>query len=54
MVVRVKIRRLAPSREVPLQDKLGLFFNYNLADPLPEYLHNVDSLAHGASNSRRP
>jgi len=50
----LKRRRLAQSRNVPLQDKLGLRFRYNLADPLPECLHHVDSLAHGTIQQPEP
>jgi Fic family protein len=50
----LRIRRLASSRSVPLRDKLGSSFNYNLADPLPGCLHHVDSLARGAIQQPEP
>jgi Fic family protein len=50
----LKVRRLAQSRPVPLRDKNGLPFTFGLADPLPEFLHHVDSLALGAIRQPEP
>ena len=44
----LKIRRTAHARAVPLKDRLGTQFSYSLVDPLPEFLHEVDSRAQGA------
>ncbi len=44
----LKVRRGAMIRRLPLADRLGRPFAYNLTDELLGYLHRVDSLAHGA------
>jgi len=42
----LKFRRMQ-SRSIPLVDTAGLPFSFNLADPLTQHLHEVDSLARG-------
>ena len=42
----LKIRRKG-SKLIPLEDKSGTHFRFNLVDPLPECMHHLDSLAHG-------
>jgi len=39
---------------VPLTDPGGAFFTFNLTDPLPECLHEVDSGARGTIGAREP
>jgi len=43
----LKVRREAGAREVPLLDKNGVPFRFNLPDPLPFRLHEMDSQAGG-------
>ena len=43
----LKVHRNASQKQVPLLDKGGTAFSYNLVDPLPEHLHNIDSMARG-------
>ena len=49
----LKLRR-GGSRPIPLRDKSGAHFTFNMVDPLPESLHHVDSLAHGAIQQPEP
>lgn len=43
----VRSRRRNSAKGIPLTSKNGESFEYNLVDPLPESLHNIDSLARG-------
>jgi hypothetical protein len=49
----LKLRR-AGSKPVPLKDKAGRNFSFNLVDPLPEWMHHVDSLGRGAIRQPDP
>lgn len=49
----LKLRR-AGSKPVPLTDKSGVHFSFNLVDPLPEFIHYVDSLARGIIQQSDP
>jgi len=49
----LKMRRNG-SKPIPLKDKLGARFTFNLIDPLPESMHHVDSLAHGVVKQPEP
>ena len=41
-------------RRIPLVDRSGDLFRFNLVDPLPECLHHVDSLARGVIQQPEP
>jgi Fic family protein len=43
----IKMRRSSASKSIPLVSKSQNNFTFNLVDPLPESLHNIDSLARG-------
>lgn len=49
----LKIHRIG-GRRIPLVDKSGDPFVFNLVDPLPECLHHVDSLARGVIQQPEP
>jgi hypothetical protein len=49
----LKLRRLGP-RTIPLKDRFGDDFIFNMVDPLPECMHRVDSLAHGVIQQPEP
>lgn len=49
----LKLRR-AGAKRIPLKDKSGDNFSFNVVDPLPECMHHVDSLAHGAIQQPEP
>jgi Fic family protein len=49
----LKLHRLN-SRAIPLEDKSGDNFSFNLVDPLPECLHHVDSMARGIIRQLEP
>jgi hypothetical protein len=49
----LKMRRMG-AKLVPLKDEQGAAFTYNIVDPLSEWLHNVDSLAHGTIQQPEP
>jgi Fic family protein len=49
----LRLRRCGGKR-VPLVDKMGLPFTFNLVDPLLEVLHHVDSLARGMIQQPEP
>ena len=49
----LKFRR-AGGKPIPLRDKSGDPFTFNLVDPLPECLHHVDSLARGVIRQPEP
>ncbi len=49
----LKMRR-SGGKIVPLKDKQGASFTFNIVDPLPEWLHHVDSLAHGVVPQPEP
>ncbi len=49
----LKVRR-TPTKQIPLVDKAGVPFVFNLPDPLPECLHHVDSLARGVIQQPEP
>ncbi len=49
----LKMRRLG-AKVVPLNDKQGASFTFNVVDPLLEWLHHVDSLAHGVIQQPEP
>ncbi|MHB1556020.1 MAG: Fic family protein [Isosphaeraceae bacterium] len=50
----LKLRRGAMNRRLPLSDRLGRLFGYNLTDELLACLHHVDLLAHGAIQQPGP
>jgi Fic family protein len=50
----VKMRRLSQSKEISLLDKAGKPFSFNLVDPIPEFLHLVDSDARGILQTPEP
>ena len=39
---------------IPLTDKSGSHFTFNLPDPLPQWMHHVDSLTHGVIRQPAP
>ncbi|MFI5455074.1 MAG: Fic family protein [Isosphaerales bacterium] len=49
----LKLRRHG-SKPIPLRDKAGAAFTFNMVDPLPESMHHVDSLAHGVIQQPEP
>ncbi len=49
----LKLRR-AQNRHIPLEDRAGAPFGFNLPDPVPECLHHVDSLARGVIQQPEP
>lgn len=49
----LKLRRQG-SKPIPLRDKSGANFTFNMVDPLPESLHHVDSLTHGVIQQPEP
>ena len=50
----LKLQRQAGSQSVPLFDKGGSSFTFNLVDPLPECLHDVDSQTRGTIRQDAP
>jgi Fic family protein len=50
----IKIKRWASARGTTLRDKAGKNFSYSLVDPLPEFLHQVDSEARGSIRATEP
>jgi Fic family protein len=50
----LKALRRAQARRVPLRDKVGGEFSFNLTDPLFECLHHIDSLARGVVPQPEP
>jgi Fic family protein len=50
----IKIKRMGQARWISLVDKIGREFSYNLVDPLPEFLHLVDSEARGSIRVPEP
>ncbi len=49
----LKLRR-EQSKFIPLEDASRRPFRFNLPDPLPEWLHRTDSMAHGAIQQPEP
>ncbi len=50
----LKLRREAGARDIPLLDKNGIAFRFNLSDPLPSCLHLLDSRAAGRIKQPEP
>jgi hypothetical protein len=50
----LKARRDASAHSLPLVDNTNEPFKYNLSDPLPLYLHQVDAWAHGGPQGSEP
>ena len=50
----LKARRDASARSLPLSDKTNEQFKYNLSDPLPLYLHQVDTWSVGGTQRNEP
>jgi Fic family protein len=49
----LKARR-AGRRRIPLTDKSSSHFTFNMADPLPEWMHDLDVLTHGVIKLPEP
>ncbi len=49
----LKLHR-AQSKQIPLRDSTGIPFRFNLSDPLPECLHQIDSMARGGLQQPEP
>lgn len=49
----LKLHR-AQSKQIPLRDSTGIPFRFNLPDPLPECLHQIDSMARGGIQQPEP
>jgi Fic family protein len=38
----IKFHRMTGAKQVPLADRMGQRFSYNIVDPIPEQLHSID------------